>query len=224
MSVTAEEMAERALTYKVLGRFYLDAFTQEELDELEPEVFNELAQNSETELARKGYDHIFRSLRHKNTATCQELRADFTQTFLGAHEYLGMAAIPHESQYLAYEGEGLAQVRIGVARVYRENNMSFEPEIDLPADHLAYEMEFMAVTSKHIAINIEDGDMESALHGLDVQASFLDEHIMLWFGRFYSLANNICSTRFYKGVLDVTASFLEEDRKFIDDMKVELEN
>lgn len=212
---SAQDMRERALVYRTLGRFYLDALSQDELDEMDEQAFRELSEGSATELAREGYDDMFRFLRRRNTATCQDLRADFTQTFLGVREYEGVSAVPHESNYLAIDGEGLAAVRLAVLRTYKAQRIVLDPEIDLPEDHLAFEMEFMAVLSERCAEALEAGDAQEAARQLGEQARFLEEHIMQWFGRFYNLAGKVAETRFYHGVLKVTKAFLEEDRALL---------
>lgn len=207
----ADEMLERAATYRTLGRLFYRPLSEKDLEGMGTETFRHLSEESANTLVAEGYNDIYRYLRRRNTATCQDLGADFTQTFCGIREYRGVSAVPYESLYLSPEGELMGHARLEVFRIYKSHRIKLNEGVDIPEDHLSFEFEFMAVLSERCAQAVARGDMEDALRQAADQEDFLVQHILKWFGRFFNLSNKIVQTRFYQGVLKVAKGFLSED-------------
>lgn len=208
----ADEMIGRAEAYRTLGRLFFQPLSDDELAAMDADRFRLLSEGACCELAAEGYNDMYRFLRRRNTATCQDLRADFTQVFCGVREYKGVSAVPYESIYLHPEGELMGPARLEVFRTYKRHCVKLSAGVDIPEDHIAFELEFMAVLSERCAEALRSGDVQRAFEQIDAQVSFLDQHVLRWFDRFFNLANKLVETRFYRGVLKVTKGFLEDDR------------
>lgn len=218
MAIASEALAaiaHRRDLYRVLASMYFNVLTEAQIEDLAGRDYASLT-TDENELIASGFNDIRRYLRKRHTGTRQELAMDFTSCFLGARTYEGLTAAPYESLYLDASGLLMGRVRHDVFEAYKRERVALQKGIDYADDHLSFEFEFMAILCERTLAALEQGDETEALRTLDVQHSFVTEHINRWFTRFHNLTTRFVETRFYRGVLNVTQGFLDEEPDLID--------
>ena len=215
-------IAARAGMYETLASLYFDRLTEEQIASMAAQDYTALREN-ENELIASGFNDIYRYLRKRNTGTRQELACDFSSCFLGTHSYKGLVAQPYESLFLDASGTLNAKPRSLVYNFYKKECVSLKKEHNYPDDHLAFECEFMSILCQRTIKALENDDVVEALRLLDVQEQFLNEHINRWFRRLHDLSLKFIKTRFYRGVLNITQGFFDEECELIDDVRSVIE-
>ena len=205
----------RADMYRALGNLYLNTLDEAQIEELALTDYDALRADPDERIA-SGFNDIYRALRRRNTGTRQLLAMDFTSCFLGTKTYKGLTGAPYESLYRDSSGTLMGPIRTEVFNAYKRERVALQADLDLPEDHLSFEMEFLAILCDRCAKSVEIGDRDKALRVLDVQKSFLEEHLLVWFPRFHNLTTKLLETRFYRGVLNVTRGFLESELESIE--------
>lgn len=209
------QLESRADMYRALGNLYLNTLSEQQIEELALTDYDTLRADPDKRIA-SGFNDIYRALRRRNTGTRQLLAMDFTSCFLGTKTYKGLTGAPYESLYRDSSGTLMGPIRTQVFNAYKRERIALQPDLDLPEDHLSFEMEFLAVLCDRCAKAVEAGDRDEALRVLGVQKAFLEEHVLAWFPRFHNLTTKLLETRFYRGVLNVTRGFLESEPESID--------
>lgn len=209
------QLESRADMYRALGNLYLYTLSEQQIEELALTDYDTLRADPDKRIA-SGFNDIYRALRRRNTGTRQLLAMDFTSCFLGTKTYKGLTGAPYESLYRDSSGTLMGPIRTQVFNAYKRERIALQPDLDLPEDHLSFEMEFLAVLCDRCAKAVEAGDRDEALRVLGVQKAFLEEHVLAWFPRFHNLTTKLLETRFYRGVLNVSRGFLESEPESID--------
>lgn len=218
----AANCAERAAFYRLLSQLYYEPLSQEQIDAMDPDALRDLSSVAENPCAAEGYNDMYRALRHRDTGTRQVLNVDFTGAFYGTRTFEGLTAEPYESLYTSAEGRLMGPARTEVHRTFAQAGVRVEEGIDLPDDHLSFELEYLALLCDRCGEALDAGERQTALETLEMQRAFLEEHVLNWFGRFYNLSNRVLQTRFYLGVNKVARAFLEDELVTIDRMAGEL--
>lgn len=209
------QLESRADMYRALGNLYLYTLSEQQIEELALTDYDTLRADPDKRIA-SGFNDIYRALRRRNTGTRQLLAMDFTSCFLGTKTYKGLTGAPYESLYRDSSGTLMGPIRTQVFNAYKRERIALQPDLDLPEDHLSFEMEFLAVLCDRCAKAVEAGDRDEALRVLGVQKAFLEEHVLAWFPRFHNLTTKLLETRFYRGALNVSRGFLESEPESID--------
>ena len=212
-----ETLANRVSFYDMLAVFYRNALSQQQIDQLADFDFASL--DVDNDLMRAGFDDIRRYLRKRNTGTRQALATDYTSTFAGLKTYQEKTAIPCASLFVSGLGHFYAERHRVVYGIYKQECIRVAEGVNLPADHLAFELEFLGIMSSECREALERGDVDAALHKLDVSIDFIDNQILDWFGKFEEVAKEIVATRFYRGVIRITQGWLELDRQTAADVR-----
>lgn len=216
-SEASATLAHRRDLYRVLASMYFNVLTEAQIEDLAGRDYAPLTAD-ENELIASGFNDIRRYLRKRHTGTHQELAMDFTSCFLGARTYEGLTAAPYESLYLDASGLLMGRVRHDVFEAYKRERVALQKGIDYADDHVSFEFEFMAILCERTLAALERGDGTEARRVLAAQRSFVTEHINRWFTRFHHLTTRFIETRFYRGVLNVTQGFLDEEPGLIDEI------
>lgn len=208
--------------YAMLHKMYRWPLSDEDIAGLDADQFKALADDLGEGLMSCGFNDMYRSLRRRHTGTRQVLAADFTKVFLGIATYEGLSGQPYASLFVGDEPQLMGSERGEVRRIYRENAVKLSEGIDLPEDHLAFECEFLALVNGRAVDALAAGRRDEALGLLRLQDSFVREHVLNWFPRFYALASHLVDTRFYRGVLRVTKGYLEDTAAVIPEIIEEI--
>ncbi len=213
-----ETLAARAQFYRMLSNLYFRPITQEEVDNMAEGDFADLRDETEDPLMAEGYDDIFRYLRKRNTGTRQELAEDFTSAFVGTKTIKEKQAMPYESLFRDESGLLMQGPRNEVYHTFKEASIEIKEGLNLPEDHLSFEFEFMAILCDRSSEAVDSDDAQAYTSNLKTQKKFFELHIASWFDEFYDRAMDFIQTRFYRGVLKLTKSFLQEEPATIDEL------
>jgi len=211
----------RSAFYRTLSGLYYRTLTQEQIDALSATDFSEFG--ADDPLLTEGFDDIRRYLRKRNTGTRQELAVDYTSAFEGTKAFKGERAVPYESVYLSETGLLNQEPRNEVYRTYKKSAVRLREGVNLPEDHLSFEFEFMAIMSGRAIDLLQGGQTDEAIKNLELQKTFLQDHILSWFKQFADRATLVLKTRFYRGVLKITEGYLALDFETLEDLIAELE-
>lgn len=216
----SQVLADRAAFFRTLGSLYFTTLTQEQIDGLAQADLS--AFGGDEPLLVAGFDDMRRYLRKRNTGTRRELAVDFTSAFKGSQAFEGRYALPYESLYRSDEGLLMREPRNEVFRTYKQAAVKLKEGVNLPEDHISFEFEFLAILCERTIEALEAGENEGAVELLEAQKTFIEEHILSWFGDLAERALKILQTRFYRGVLKVTEGYLKVDLEAIQGLIAEI--
>lgn len=205
-SSVEETLASREGFYNMLAMFYRNSLTIEQIDALGALDFESL--EFDEPLLTKGFDDIRRYLRKRNTGTRQSLATEYTAAFVGMKTYAGKSAIPCASLFVDEEGLFYGPAHREIYNLYKQECVRVDKSLSLPSDHLTFELEFLALMSVECRQALEDGDIETARHKLEVSRSLIENHILKWFEPFEQVASHVIETRFYRGVIRITKGYM----------------
>jgi TorA maturation chaperone TorD len=214
-----ETLVGRAASYRMFSRLLLKPLSEQEIENIAASDYISVAKALEgTGLLAEGFNDMGRALRRRHTGTRQQLATDFTMCFDGVETTGEQVAVPYASVFLSEKALFNQEPRHEVYRLYRSEALKLKEGIDLPEDHLSFELEFLAILSERTAQALEQGERDKAFHDLELSQEFINEHILNWLGLFTDRATQILKTRFYRGVLKAIEGYLELDLATIADL------
>lgn len=219
-----EVLRGRAGTYRMFSRLFLRPLSEEDIDEFAEQRFEEKVADLEgTGLLAEGFNDMGRGLHRRHTGTVKLLNTDFTMCFDGISAYEGLRAVPYASLFAGSKKGDKAELFQepfrAVRALYRREGVEVNHDLNLPDDHLSFELSFMADMSDAMAAALAAGDTAEALRLADVSEDFRANHLLGWYPALYELALKIVETRFYRGVLKATYGYLELDGDTLAEMK-----
>ena len=161
-----------------------------------------------------------RDLHRRNTGTRQRLATDFTMCFDGVSSIDDEVAVPYASVYLSESGLLNQEPRSAVYRLYLSEATKLAPGINLPEDHLAFELEFLALLSQRASSALAQPapDASEARRLMELSRTFITEHILTWYDQFAGRAQRVLKTQFYRGLLKATRGYLDLDLEMTADI------
>jgi TorA maturation chaperone TorD len=205
-------LAGRNDSYRMLSRLYLSPLNEQEIDGLAAIGFAEVAETLEDDgLLSKGFSDMGRVLAKRHTGTRQQLATDFTMCFDGVEAVGGQVAVPYASVFLSEKALLNQEPRHEVYRLFHSESISLKSGVNLPEDHLSFELEFLAVLSDRSREALGAGDTSELTRNLELSRDFINEHVLTWFSLLRDRALKVLKTRFYRGVLEATEGYLELD-------------
>ena len=216
MNVHAEAVESaraRAQAYRLLASVL---FRELDADQLAFLAANELP-CGEDERMRDGAQRIHRFLRLAPPDVLTRLRVDYARVFLAAGVYEGDTAVPFESVFTSEEGLMMQGARDDVLRRYAQESVTIDASLRTPEDHLAFEFEFLAITSDRIADAWERGDGAEAERLASVQRDFLRDHVLNWIDQLAERVERFAEEPFYPAFMAYAAGFSAEDAAFLEE-------
>lgn len=193
--------------YALLGGIFYRELTEEQIDGLTQSGFAFPDDGSEMGDACAA---LRRYLARRGPGARQDLAVDYARVFLAAGVYEGDTAVPYESVYTSPEGILMQDSRDEVVRAYKRWGLAISRDLNVPEDHLAFELEFMGRLSELIADALEAG--EAAREAMEAQAAFIDEHLLNWMPCLLDRVQAFARTPFYPAITQVALSYIEENR------------
>lgn len=210
----------RAASYRMFSRIFLSPLRDSDIDDFIARDFISMALEFEdNELLAEGFNDIGRALKRRSTGTRQQLATDYTMCFDGVEAIDGEVAVPYASVYLGSEALLNQEPRHEVYQIFRAESVKLRSSINLPEDHLSFELDFLSLLSTRAAEALEAGDTAEVLRILDVSQSFIVDNILSWLDLLTERANQVLKTRFYKGALKATKGYLKLDQSVIAGVK-----
>lgn len=197
--------------YKLLSSIYYLELTEDQIAGLAAAGFAYPDDGSEMARACK---EIRTYLKRRGANARQDLAVDYARIFLAAGVYEGETAVPFESVYTSKEGILMQDSRDDVVRIYAANGLRIPRELNVPEDHLAFELEFVAHMSERIAATV--GNDKADAEGLArTQLAFIDEHLLNWIPQLAQRVEKYAKLAFYPAVMTVTRCFIDENRSVL---------
>lgn len=141
-----------------------------------------------------------------------DLAADYNQLFLGMSAH---PVAPYESVYTSEEGLIMQEARDEILRVYRLWGLRVPESFDLPEDHVALELEFMACLADRTRAAADAGEDPTGL--IAAQRAFLGEHLA-WVAALCDDVEKRARTAFYYGIAGLTREHLAADEAVLDSL------
>ena len=145
-----------------------------------------------------------------------ELAADYARVFLGAGVSDGRAAFPYESVYTSPERLIMQRARDEALACYREKGLAKSAGLVEPEDHVAFELEFMALLCTEGRTAAEAGADRAAAASLAEQHAFLHGHLLNWVPAFCADVELYARSKLYRAVAKMTRGYLGLDCALLD--------
>ncbi len=143
-----------------------------------------------------------------NAADRTSLMAEYHRLFVGPHK---LPAPPYASVYLESEPTIMGPSTLDVSRIYEEAGFLLSPSFkDLP-DHIAAELEFMALLCEEEAKAWQRDDLCETTRLLCHQESFLRDHLLRWIPSFTSKILFSTGLRFYRALASLARGYVSFD-------------
>ncbi|HWP48024.1 MAG TPA: molecular chaperone TorD family protein [Candidatus Limnocylindrales bacterium] len=138
------------------------------------------------------------------SAIYMELQAEYTRLFVGPGPPL---VPPYESIYREAGYMVMGETTLSVLKAYEEAGRVLSSDLkDLP-DHVAVELEFLALLCEEEAALWQRE--ETLIAGvIQVEQSFLARHLLQWVPTFTKKVSETSSSFFYRGLAQVTVGYL----------------
>ena len=137
-----------------------------------------------------------------------DLNVDYTGAFYGVSQYEGKFAAPYESVFRDGKGELYGESRQEVFKQMKADALKLRDGINLPEDHISFELQYMAILERRAAEALATGDSAAAAKLMGKAATFACEHPLAWIDDLYALADKLLELGFYRGVLKATKGFV----------------
>lgn len=205
-SESVELMKERASLYSLLARVY-----RREVDKSFLETLASLSVESDSAKFNEGLKESKEAISNSEDAIL-DFAVDYARIFLGAGIAKGVAAYPYESVYTSKDRLVMQEAYEKVVKIFRANGVG-KLDADLYEDHAALELEFMSLLCRRAVELIEKGDEAGLEENLDLQKSFLNEHLLNWMPEFLETIRRCPGSGFYKGFSKATEAFLGMEKE-----------
>lgn len=214
-------MQARAQTYRLLASLYFKELTNEQIEHIHG--LEALESDDFDPLFAEGLHAMQRAVRHPNSGTREELAVDYAHSILGAGAYEERRAVPFESVFTSETGLLMQEARDEVRALFLAEGVTPNPELRVPEDHLSFIFEFMAVLSDRLVLAAMAGDEAEVLRNLGVQEALHRDHLANWIDAYCDVLDQVALTRFYRGVSQITRSFVHSDKDVLADVRAVLE-
>ncbi|MDP2646107.1 MAG: molecular chaperone TorD family protein [Desulfobacterales bacterium] len=143
-------------------------------------------------------------------AVWQQLAVDRTRLFRGIKPGYSPPA-PYESSYRGQEQTVMGEWAVSVLREYARAGVFLPDDRREPPDHIGVELDFMRFLAQREAESWQTGARHEAVGCLEMEQSFLDQHIVPWVPVFCHNVIDMAGLDFYRGVARITTSFVVDD-------------
>ena len=152
---------------------------------------------------------------------CLELAVEYAGLFLGVW---GKPPHPSESIYGRTGGSVMQEERDEVLIMYRSVGLDRSKDFREPEDHVAIELQFMAILAGKTVSATQAADIPEVKKLIDLQESFLGNHLGKWIGFLTYDVVKEGRRDFYKGISLLTEGFIEQDLQMLKELKVEFKS
>lgn len=239
----------RAAVYRMLASLYLNKLDAATIESLALAIADGVP--IDNPLMAEGYGDMAAFLRDRDGGTCLELAVDFACAIRFEGSQGERRAVPCESMVVtsanpatptAAASDGPAsqdassvadasavldrftqEVRDDVRRLMREADVEVEDGLRVPEDHLSFECAFMAQLADREYEALADDRLEDALAAVGAQRAMHASHLLSWIDGYCDRLDEAAETRFYRGVSKLTRGYIHEEKDFIDDSYVAIE-
>jgi TorA maturation chaperone TorD len=211
-----EVLADRGATYALLSRLFQEEISTDLLQQL---VADLTQPGSPDDAAGEGYALLRRFAQEAQHRDLREVWSELSVEYAGLFLTGRKGSIPpFESVYTSEEQLLMQRARDVVLAAYRAENLARTRVLKEPEDHVAVELEFMALLCEKARNALADGQTDAALALLDKQKTFLEEHLLVWVPRLSQDVAEATHSDFYRGLASLTQEHLAQERATINDL------
>ena len=214
-------MQGREVTYAAMSDLFLSLIETKQIQmliDLMP-MYEEMAENTDNQHIKYGVSHLLEAVNeYKNSddTARKNLLVDYSREYSRLF-CLGNAAAISESVYVSPLHLTMQEQELEVSKLYKACNFDMKHTTNEPQDHLSYELMFMSYLSKGTYQNIEKGDNTQAESLINLQKSFIKDHLLNWLGYFLSSIKKYKEgERLYYPLSCLLLGFIEEDSAFLE--------
>lgn len=205
----------RPLIYAFLAHAYFEEMNQSTLETLSTSgVFEEFPVDVDVEAGEdisEGLRLMASWLQTAGESELTLLAADFAHLFLGS----SLLSPPFESAYRNEEHLLLCEETVEVRSFYQRYGFQQREKLQLPDDHVALELEFMALLGREATAAAEPSQ---GVECLRASRQFLQEHVLAWVPEFVDDVVHNADTDFYRGLARFTRGFVHLDARLLGDI------
>jgi TorA maturation chaperone TorD len=209
----ADLLTLRALTYGFLARLSFAELDVETLEHLHSSgVLEDFPVQWESDARaelQQGLQLMARGLQLPQKTLLAVLAADFSHLFLG----YSLACPPFESAYRNEEHLLLCEETLEVRHFYQQYGFRRQEALQLPDDHVAFELEFLALLGQ--AAHDAAATPAHVVDSLRASQQFLQEHVLAWVPEFAQDLFHNAETDFYRGVALFLRGFIQLDAEIL---------
>ncbi len=202
MDVTAEN---RSYYYGFLSTVYLQEPTREFIKSLRASNFLDDLNKSDLRLDKTINNDV--SDNHLNN-----LVLEYTRLFIGPGKHIS----PYESVYRDNEDALWSETTVEVKNFIESLGLEYSYNWSGLPDHIGVELEFMQRLTCHEKEAWTQEDKKQAIHCLEFEKRFVDEHLSQWVPTFCDKVKEETRVAFYGEIADLTRQFIDFDSKLID--------
>lgn len=150
----------------------------------------------------------------------EQLKSEYTKLFIGPGK---LPAPPWESVYRSADGLLFQKSTLDVREAYVKQGFQAAGYPNEADDHLATELNFMAALAEKTYAKYQMNEMDEVLKLYDVQQEFLQQHLLMWVGKFAEqLHKNSTSdiSLFYCNMARFVEYFCIEDATMLEELKL----
>ncbi len=152
-------------------------------------------------------------------AILKNLAADYAILCLGASRRGG--ADPYESVHLSKDNIMMQDEWEQMLFLYNELGLQRSENTSEPEDHLAMELECMAILCQRAVESLHNAEFPDASWSISHQIGLLEDHLLRWVPSFVSKVLDLSSTEFYKAAAVITREYLKMDRVLLEELSAE---
>lgn len=214
-------MQGREVTYAAMSELFLFLMEVKHIKMLEDlmPMYEEMAENTDNQHIKYGVTHLSEVIKEYRTSDDTEkknLLNDYSREYSRLF-CLGNAAAISESVYVSPLHLTMQEQELEVSNLYKMCNFDMKHTANEPQDHLSYELMFMSYLSKGTYQNIEKDNIVQAESLVNLQKSFIKDHLLNWLGYFSSSIKKYKEgDRFYYPLSCLLLGFIEEDSAFLE--------
>lgn len=213
----------RSQIYFTLSRAFAKEVDKEFLEQLtnNREVLKDIALSSGDEAFIVGAEKLEKfldNLGKESIDLCiEDLACNFTMLFLNAAANTETKHVyPYASVYLSESHLLYQEETEEVMKFYAENKVAQKKDFKEPEDHLAVELNFIALLTDGASNALINNDARTAIDKLMVTKIFMEKHLLPWVHRFCIDLRKAATDDFYSSMADITLGFIRTDYNSLD--------
>jgi TorA maturation chaperone TorD len=160
------------------------------------------------------WSRLLSSLKDFDPKDAREIEGDFVSLFVA--NSAGVPCPPCESVYREPAGRPSGWLLAEVESEYAAAGFALSPTLGELPDHVAVEMEFMALLCGREAQAWEERNPTRGIRALRKQKAFLDRHLALWFPEFVRQVTAVDGGGTYAAVGEAAQAFVCHDRDLLE--------
>lgn len=212
-------MESRVSMYSMLAQLFQKEVSVEQLHELQRMNFPTATGNT---LVDEGYRDMYDYLKLAWDQSVDELKVDYSRTFIGHGSNGYSAAYLYESVYTSGRRLLAREARGEVLEAYRENGLKKGKWNDME-DHLGLMLEFMQVLASRSCEALQAQDYARFDELLEKQHDFVRNHLLNWLPMMLDDVLRFAQTSFYQGLAKLVLGYAEVDEELLRELVVDAE-